>query len=115
MRQSERNLTLTGAKLSFFEIFLRGFERDGIGQAERIEQLRSTVAHLQHQRARAALALLEAILALLVREAAGARHQRERSAHHPDQVAVGNVDRRQRQPVAAVLATLRIDDAEPAE
>src|SRR5690606_41448296 len=62
-----------------------------VGQPHRIEDFRGAVANLQHQRPRPTFPLVETMLALLVREAARARHERQRAAHDANQVAVGDV------------------------
>src|SRR5690606_25280551 len=67
------------------------------------------------QRTGAAFPLFEAVAAFLVSVSAGAWDQRQRAAHYPNKVPIGDVDRRDCQPVASVLTAHRGDDAEAAQ
>lgn len=72
----------------------RSFRLYGIGQSDRVQHRRRFVSHFQHERSQAAFAFRHAAVAMVMREAAGAGHQGERSARDPDDVAVADIHRR---------------------
>src|SRR3546814_8037683 len=85
----------------------QGLERDRVGEGDPVEDRRGVVADLQHQAAHPTIDLGQAILAMLVRVAACAGHERERAAGQADEIAIADVDRRQRKMIAAVASPLR--------
>src|SRR3546814_4251917 len=76
--------------------------REGFRQADAVEHLGGFVAHAEHHAVQAAFRFGQAVGAGLMREAAGAGRERERAAGQPDDVAIADVHRGQRQPIAAV-------------
>src|SRR3546814_16475671 len=64
----------------------QGLERDRVGEGDPVEDRRGVVADLQHQAAHPTIDLGQAILAMLVRVAACAGHERERAAGQADEI-----------------------------
>ena len=88
-----------------------GVELDLVGEGEAVEDPRGLVADQQHRPVEPAFVLGDAVLALLVGEPAGAGQQAERAAGQPDDLAIADLLRRPRQPVAALAAAHGLDQA----
>src|SRR6185295_17767387 len=84
-----------------------------VGEGEAVEDRGGLVTHFQHDPPKLTLLLRQAILAGLMRETAGAGHQRERSIGQAQDIAIAYVDGRQRQPIAAIAPALRGDQPGP--
>src|SRR4051812_1730407 len=89
----------------------RLLDRHRIGEAEPVEDARGLVADQQHRPVKAAFVLADAIPALFVGEPAGAGQQAERPPGQPHDLAIADVGRRPRQPIAALASAHRIDQA----
>lgn len=106
-----------GAVLPRLDVFvdLRGNGVDPVRKTHAVKQFSGAITHFQHQGTSATFTFFKAILALFVRETTGAGHECERSAHQANEIAISDVDRGDRKPVAAILASLGIDNAEPGQ
>jgi hypothetical protein len=78
------------------------FKRDRIGQGYLVEYQSRLIAHPEHEATQAAIAFFDTVLALFICKTAGTWHERERPARQPDDVAIANVHRWNRQPITAV-------------
>src|SRR4051812_21352595 len=85
--------------------------RNVVREREPVKDARRFVAHRQHHAVQAAALLADAVRAFLVGEAAGAGEEAERAAGQADDLAIADLGRRTRQPIAALAAAAARDQA----